>query len=59
MGLALHNSPRQDYGAKLKVVFHTLGCKLNQAETELLARQFAEAGYSVGDGDRADIYVLN
>ncbi|MBM3118455.1 MAG: tRNA (N(6)-L-threonylcarbamoyladenosine(37)-C(2))-methylthiotransferase MtaB, partial [Chloroflexi bacterium] len=42
-----------------KVVFHTLGCKLNQAETELLARQFAEAGYSVGDGDRADIYVLN
>jgi len=44
--------------AKLKVAFHTLGCKLNQAETELLARQFTEAGYTVV-GDGADIYVLN
>jgi threonylcarbamoyladenosine tRNA methylthiotransferase MtaB len=45
--------------AKLKVAFHTLGCKLNQAESELLARQFAEAGYSVVSGDGADVYVLN
>jgi len=45
--------------AKLKVAFHTLGCKLNQAESELLARQFAEAGYRVVSGDGADIYVLN
>jgi threonylcarbamoyladenosine tRNA methylthiotransferase MtaB len=45
--------------AKLKVVFHTLGCKLNQAESEFLARQFAEAGYRVVSGDGADIYVLN
>jgi threonylcarbamoyladenosine tRNA methylthiotransferase MtaB len=44
---------------KLKVVFHTLGCKLNQAETELLARQFTEAGYRVVNGDGADIYILN
>jgi threonylcarbamoyladenosine tRNA methylthiotransferase MtaB len=43
----------------LKVAFHTLGCKLNQAETELLARQFSEAGYCVVSGDGADIYVLN
>jgi threonylcarbamoyladenosine tRNA methylthiotransferase MtaB len=42
-----------------KVVFHTLGCKLNQAETELLARQFAEADYHIANGDGADIYVLN
>jgi threonylcarbamoyladenosine tRNA methylthiotransferase MtaB len=44
---------------KLKVAFHTLGCKLNQSESELLARQFAEAGYCVVSGDGADIYVLN
>jgi threonylcarbamoyladenosine tRNA methylthiotransferase MtaB len=44
--------------AKLKVAFHTLGCKLNQAETEILARQFTEAGYTVV-GDGADVYVLN
>ena len=43
----------------MKVAIHTLGCKLNQAESELLARQFAEAGYSIVSGDGADIYVLN
>jgi len=46
-------------GTKLKVAFHTLGCKLNQAESELLARQFADAGYQIVSGDGADIYVLN
>ena len=45
--------------SQLKVIFHTLGCKLNQAESELLARQFAEAGYRLVSGDGADIYVLN
>jgi threonylcarbamoyladenosine tRNA methylthiotransferase MtaB len=44
---------------KPAVAFHTLGCKLNQAESELLARQFAEAGYRVVSGDGADIHVLN
>jgi threonylcarbamoyladenosine tRNA methylthiotransferase MtaB len=44
---------------KLKVAFHTLGCKLNQAESELLARQFVRAGYRIVSGDGADIYVLN
>lgn len=42
-----------------QVALHTLGCKLNQAETELLARQLAEAGYSVTGGDEADICLLN
>jgi len=37
-----------------------LGCKLNQAETELLAEQFAEAGYKlVSPSDKADVYILN
>jgi threonylcarbamoyladenosine tRNA methylthiotransferase MtaB len=44
----------------MKVLFETLGCKLNQAETESLARQFAGAGYElVTDIKDADIYVLN
>ena len=43
----------------MRVAFHTLGCKLNQAESEWLARQFAEAGYQIVSGDGADIYVLN
>ena len=38
----------------------SLGCKLNQAEIELLARQFAEAGYQlVSPADEADLYILN
>ncbi|MFC1992806.1 tRNA (N(6)-L-threonylcarbamoyladenosine(37)-C(2))-methylthiotransferase MtaB [Chloroflexota bacterium] len=44
----------------IKVALDTLGCKLNQAETELLARQFAEAGYRLVSPDaEADVYILN
>ncbi len=43
-----------------RVALDTLGCKLNQAETELLARQLAEAGYHlVPLTDEADVYILN
>lgn len=44
---------------KPKVAFRTLGCKLNQAETELLAWRFAQAGYGVTSGDEADVCVVN
>ncbi len=44
----------------MRVALATLGCKLNQAETELLARQFAEAGHQVVSRfDDADIYIVN
>ena len=44
----------------IRVALVTLGCKLNQAETELLAKQFAEAGYHlVSPTDGADVYILN
>jgi threonylcarbamoyladenosine tRNA methylthiotransferase MtaB len=44
----------------MKVALDTLGCKLNQAETELLARQLAKAGYEVVPQlDGADVYILN
>jgi len=44
----------------MKVTLDTLGCKLNQAETELLARQLTEAGYEVmPEVDGADAYILN
>jgi len=43
-----------------KVALDTVGCKLNQAETQLLARQFAQAGYRlVSAADGADVYILN
>lgn len=44
----------------MKIALETLGCKLNQAEAEALARQLAEAGHQmVGSIDDADIYILN
>jgi len=42
------------------VAIESIGCKLNQAEAETLARQFAGAGYGLVDAsERADVYVLN
>lgn len=42
------------------VAFHTLGCKLNFAETSTIARLFAEGGIAkVGMDDRPDIVVIN
>jgi threonylcarbamoyladenosine tRNA methylthiotransferase MtaB len=44
----------------LTVALDTLGCKVNQAETEQLAEQIADAGFQlVSPGDAANIYVLN
>ena len=44
----------------MKIAVQTLGCKLNQAETESLARQFVEAGYElVQNPGEADVYILN
>lgn len=43
-----------------RVSFHTLGCKLNYAETSTLARQFQQRGYAaVPFGDAADITLIN
>lgn len=40
--------------------FHTLGCKLNFAETSTLARSLEEAGYArVRVEERPDVFVLN
>lgn len=42
------------------VAFRTFGCKLNQAETASLVREFEERGYRVVPWDRdADVFVLN
>ena len=42
------------------LALQTVGCKLNQAETDSLARKFLEAGYQVVAPDHAaDIYLLN
>lgn len=43
-----------------RVAFYTLGCKLNQYETEAMRRQMERGGYrSVDFHQDADIYVIN
>lgn len=43
-----------------KIGFYTLGCKVNQYETESLKEVFAKNGYQVGDFEEfCDIYVIN
>jgi threonylcarbamoyladenosine tRNA methylthiotransferase MtaB len=42
------------------VYFKTLGCKLNQAETAMLAHTFLDQGYKTAENpDSADVTVLN
>lgn len=43
-----------------KVAFYTLGCKVNQYETEALEELFINAGYEVVGFTRfADVYIIN
>lgn len=44
----------------MKIAFHTLGCKVNQYETEAMKEQFAAAGYEIVDEyEAADVYMIN
>lgn len=43
-----------------KVAFHTLGCKLNFAETSAISRQFTDSGYArVEMEEHPDVLVIN
>lgn len=46
--------------SKRKVAFYTLGCKVNQYETNSMMEEFINAGYEVVDYESfADVYVVN
>lgn len=43
-----------------KVAFYTLGCKVNQYETNAMIQQFVEKKYQLVEfNEKADIYVVN
>lgn len=43
-----------------KVAFYTLGCKVNQYDTEAMVEIFEKGGYDVVNSDEiADVYVIN
>lgn len=45
--------------AKLRVAWRTLGCRVNQYDTELMKEQLDGAFEIVPDGGEADIYIIN
>ena len=43
-----------------KVAFYTLGCKVNQYETNAMIQEFKNSGYDIVEfDDVADIYIVN
>lgn len=43
----------------MTVSFFTFGCKVNQYETQYLARCFAKEGYQIVEGETAQVLVIN
>lgn len=44
----------------MRVAFHTLGCKVNQYETQAIKEDFIERGAEiVSEEDAADVYIVN
>ncbi|MEG0692541.1 MAG: tRNA (N(6)-L-threonylcarbamoyladenosine(37)-C(2))-methylthiotransferase MtaB [Oscillospiraceae bacterium] len=44
----------------MRIAFYTLGCKVNQYETEVMTNQFANDGFDIVTfDDEADVYVIN
>jgi len=44
----------------MRAAFYTLGCKVNQYESQVLAQRFAQEGYEIVEPqESADLYVVN
>lgn len=51
---------RNEWRFIMKVCFYTLGCKVNQYETQLLEEQFEKAGFQISaPGPECDVFVVN
>jgi MiaB-like protein len=47
-------------GFYLKAAFYTLGCKVNQYDTQMMVDKLKSAGYEICEfSDNADIYIIN
>ncbi len=45
---------------KRSIAFKTLGCRLNQSETDSLVSEFHHAGYRIVEFSKtADVYIIN
>jgi threonylcarbamoyladenosine tRNA methylthiotransferase MtaB len=43
----------------MRIASHTLGCKLNSAETSAIVSQFRDRGWQPSDTESADVFVVN
>lgn len=44
----------------MKIGFYTLGCKVNQYETNAMIQKFTEKNHTVVDfEEKADVYIIN
>lgn len=60
MDSAIVENNTAQYATKIRVAFHTLGCKLNFSETAQIAKDFSGEHYRRVEFDEAaDIYVIN
>lgn len=51
---------REDNKRKMRVSFCTLGCKVNQYETDLMMKNFVDNGYIICDfNEQVDVCVIN
>ncbi len=56
----MHQHQKIMIETKKTIAFHTLGCKLNFAETSTISRSFPEDKFErVPASSKADIYVIN
>ena len=56
----VREAPASGTDGRPTVAIKTQGCKLNQADSDLLARQFIQAGYRIVSSTAdADVFVLN
>ncbi len=47
-------------GVGMRIAFHTLGCKVNQYESQVLAAAFGKSGFEIVSAEEfADVYVVN
>ena len=50
----------RDAGSERRVAIHTLGCRLNMAESEMMRRQMAGEGFQLaGEAETADVVIVN
>lgn len=60
VSLNQNNIQQMINGSKLKIAFTTLGCRLNQFETDALISEFDRKGFDIVNfKDQADITVIN